>query len=177
MLCLLHGATFLSLKTSGDIRERARRLARLTVLPAGLVVLAYVFWTRSLASGGVLLNLTELATVVAVAAAAWLISGGHDGWAFCATAFAIAGTVASLFTELYPRVMVSSTGSAFDLTVHNTASGPYALKVMTVVALVLLPVVLCYQGWTYHVFRQRISSDRFPAAGGPAAAPTALPEG
>jgi cytochrome d ubiquinol oxidase subunit II len=177
VLCLLHGATFLSLKTSGDIRERARRLARLTVLPAGLVVLAYVFWTRSLASGGVLLNLAELATVVAVAAAAWLISSGHDGWAFCATAFAIAGTVASLFTELYPRVMVSSTGSAYDLTVHNTASGPYALKVMTVVALVLLPVVLCYQGWTYHVFRQRISSDRFPAAGGPAAAPTALPEG
>ncbi|MFF8538336.1 cytochrome d ubiquinol oxidase subunit II [Streptomyces sp. SAS_267] len=176
VLCLLHGATFVSLKTSGDIREHARRLARLTVLPAGLVVLAFVFWTRSLANGGILLNLAELATVLAVAAAAWLISGGHDGWAFGATAFAIAGTVASLFTELYPRVMVSSTGSAFDLTVHNTASGPYALKVMTVVVLVLLPVVLCYQGWTYHVFRQRISSDRFSAAGGPAAAPTVLPD-
>ncbi|MCT9010879.1 cytochrome d ubiquinol oxidase subunit II [Streptomyces rhizosphaerihabitans] len=176
VLCLLHGATFLSLKTSGDIREKARRLARLTVLPAGLVVLAYVFWTRSLAGGGILLNLAELAAVVAVAAAAWLISGGHDGWAFGATTLAIAATVTSLFTELYPRVMVSSTSSAYDLTVHNTASGPYALKVMTVVALVLLPVVLCYQGWTYHVFRQRISADQFPAPGQPAAASTALPD-
>jgi cytochrome d ubiquinol oxidase subunit II len=72
--------------------------------------------------------------------------------------------------------MVSSTSSAFDLTVQNTASGPYALKVMTVVALVLLPVVLCYQGWTYHVFRQRISSGPFPAPGQPAAAPTARPD-
>ncbi|MFF3615369.1 cytochrome d ubiquinol oxidase subunit II [Streptomyces sp. NPDC002580] len=176
VLCLLHGATFVSLKTSGDIRERGRRLARLTVLPASLVVLAFVFWTRSLAGGGILLNLAELATVLAVAAAAWLISSGHDGWAFGATTFTIAGTVVSLFTELYPRVMVSSTNSAFDLTVHNTASGPYALKVLTVVVLVLLPVVLCYQGWTYHVFRQRISSDHFRAPGQAAVPSTARPD-
>lgn len=116
--------------------------------------------TRSLASGGILLSLAEVATALAVAAAAWLISGGHDGRAFSAATPAIAGTVASLFTELHPRVMVSSTGSACDLTVHNAASGPCALQVMTVVALVLLPVVLCYQGWTYHVFRRPISSGR-----------------
>ncbi|MCX4993058.1 MULTISPECIES: cytochrome d ubiquinol oxidase subunit II [unclassified Streptomyces] len=175
-LCLLHGATFLALKTSGDIREKARRLARRIAVPAGLVVLAFVFWTRSLAGGGILLNLAELAAVLAVVAAAWLISGGHDGWAFGATTLAMAATVASLFAELFPRVMVSSTSGAFDLTVHNTASGPYALKVLTVVVLVLLPVVLCYQGWTYHVFRQRISADHFPTQGQPATPSTGRPD-
>lgn len=176
-LCLLHGATFLALKTSGEIRERAHRLARRAVLPVGLVVLAFVFWTRSLADQGILLNLLELAAVLAVAAATWAISSGHDGWAFGATTLAMAATVGSLFTELYPRVMVSSTSSAFDLTVDNTASGPYALKVMTVVALVLLPVVLIYQGWTYHVFRKRISADHFPAPGQASPGPlTARPE-
>ncbi|WP_328619685.1 cytochrome d ubiquinol oxidase subunit II [Streptomyces sp. NBC_00354] len=176
VLCLLHGATFLALKTSGEVRERAHRLARRSVLPVGLVVLAFVFWTRSLVERGILVNVVELAAVLAVAAAAWAISSSHDGWAFSATTLAMAATVASLFTELYPRVMVSSSNSAFDLTVQNTASGPYALKVMTVVALVMLPVVLVYQGWTYHVFRKRISADRFPTPGQPTAPSTARPE-
>ena len=63
--------------------------------------------------------------------------------------------------DLYPRVMVSSTNPAYSLTVHNSASTPYSLKVMTVIALVLLPIVLAYQGWTYYVFRRRISDQSF----------------
>ena len=53
--------------------------------------------------------------------------------------------------------MVSSTNPAYNLTVHNTASGGYSLKVMTVVVIILLPVVLAYQTWTYYVFRRRVS--------------------
>jgi cytochrome bd ubiquinol oxidase subunit II len=64
--------------------------------------------------------------------------------------------VTSIFVGLYPRVMVSTLGSATDLTVSNTTSSPYTLRVMTVTAVVLLPIVLAYQGWTYYVFRRRI---------------------
>ena len=80
----------------------------------------------------------------------------RDGQAFTATTITIAAVVAALFTDLYPRVMVSSLGAQFDLTISNTSSAPYALKVMTVVLAVLLPVVLLYQGWTYFVFRRRL---------------------
>jgi cytochrome d ubiquinol oxidase subunit II len=66
--------------------------------------------------------------------------------------------VAALFANLYPNVMVSSTTTANNLTVAGTASGNYALKVMTVVAGVMLPVVLIYQGWSYWVFRARVST-------------------
>jgi cytochrome bd ubiquinol oxidase subunit II len=69
--------------------------------------------------------------------------------------------VLSIFSELYPRLMVSSTNSIFNLTIHNSASPSYSLKVMTVVALVLLPVVLAYTAWTYYVFRRRISEQDF----------------
>ncbi len=77
--------------------------------------------------------------------------------AFTATAVAMASTVASLFASLYPEVLVSSTKASYSLTVANSASGDYALKVMTIVAAVMLPIVMLYQGYSYVVFRHRIS--------------------
>ncbi len=55
--------------------------------------------------------------------------------------------------------MVSSTSSAFDMTLSQSASSDYTLTVMTVVAVLLVPVVLAYQAWTYWVFRDRVSAD------------------
>jgi len=107
-----------------------------------------------------------------VIAAAFLAWDRREGWAFTATTIAMAVSILTLFVDLYPRVMVSSTNPAYDLTVRNTASPPYTLKVMTVVALVLLPVVLGYQAWTYYVFRRRITEQHFRPP--PVAAPAAV---
>ena len=81
----------------------------------------------------------------------------------------------SIFTGLYPYAMASTTRAPNNLTVHNTASGPYALKVMTVVVVVLLPVVLLYQAWTYYVFRRRVSRSEFEPASRPSAPPSPRP--
>jgi cytochrome bd ubiquinol oxidase subunit II len=168
LLCLLHGASFLGLKTTGEVRARASRLGGRVAPLTFLAVLGFAVWTHVTAGRGVLPNLMEIIAVIAVIGAVWLIRDGHEGWAFTATTIAMAATVLSLFVELYPNVMVSSTSRAFNLTVHNTAAGSYSLKVMTVVALVLLPVVLLYTGWTYHVFRQRVRTEDFARApGGP----------
>ena len=64
--------------------------------------------------------------------------------------------VATIFTSLYPRVMVASNDFANSLTVDDASSAHYTLKVMSVVALIVAPLVLLYQGWTYHVFRARV---------------------
>jgi len=162
LLCVLHGATFLALKTVDDMRDRARRIARRIAPLVGLVVLVFASWTHLEAGRGFFPNVIEVAAVLAVFAAAWLARDGQDGWAFTATTVAVVGSVVSIFVDLYPRVMVSSNGSATDLTVSNTASGSYSLKVMTVVLALLLPVVLAYQGWTYYVFRRRVT--RAPVA-------------
>ena len=73
----------------------------------------------------------------------------------------MAATVLSIFTELYPNVMISSTSPANNLTINNTASGSYSLKLMTVVVVIFLPLVLAYTAWTYYVFRQRVSPGDF----------------
>ncbi len=65
----------------------------------------------------------------------------------------------TLFMGLYPRVLVSSLNPEWSLTVYNASSSPYTLKVMTIIALIFVPIVLVYQGWTYYVFRQRITKE------------------
>src|SRR5213075_958271 len=108
-------------------------------------------------------------------AAVWLVYDHRDGWAFAATTVTIASCIVAIFTGLYPNVMVSSTNAANNLTVHNTASGAYSLKVMTVVVIIFLPLVLAYQTWTYYVFRRRVSRQEFqpPASSAP---PSSVPE-
>ena len=76
------------------------------------------------------------------------------------------GFVATIFTGLYPRVLVSSPDFANSLTITNAAAGHYALVVITVVAAIFTPLVLLYQGWTYYVFRKRLEGE-------PVAAPLA----
>jgi cytochrome bd-type quinol oxidase subunit 2 len=158
LLCLLHGATFLSLKTTGDVRARSERLARRIAPGAAIIVLAYFVWTQVTINEGVIPGVIPLSAVLAVLGVVWLIREGRQGWAFAMTTFAIACAVLSIFIDLYPRVMVSSTDASYSLTVQNASSSPYALKVLTVVAVVFLPLVLVYQTWTYFVFRRRVQS-------------------
>jgi cytochrome d ubiquinol oxidase subunit II len=164
VLCVVHGATFIALKTSGDLSARAARLARVTALPAAVVLLCFVIWTHAIAGKGVLPNPVEIAGVLAMLAAAWVIGDERQGWGFAATTVAVALTILSIFSELYPRVMVSSTSPAYNLTIHNTASAAYSLKVMAIVVAIFLPVVLAYTAWSYYVFRRRLSVKDFQAS-------------
>ena len=175
LICLLHGATFLCLKTTGDMRERSWRLARRVAPVTGAAVVAFVIWTHVTSSTTFFLNPIELLAVLAAIAAVWLVYDHREGFAFAATTVTIASCILSIFVGLYPNVMVSSTNAAYNLTVHNTASGAYPLKVMTVVVIVFLPLVLAYQTWTYYVFRRRISRQEFeppPQPGTPAGVAT-----
>ena len=94
---------------------------------------------------------------------------GREGLAFLGTGITMASAVVVLFGSLYPNVMPSTTSAAFNLTVHNASSTPYTLRVMTWVALIFTPIVLCYQAWTYWVFRKRIGTDNLPTVAGPGA--------
>jgi cytochrome bd ubiquinol oxidase subunit II len=164
-ICLLHGAIYIGMKTTGEVRFRADRFARRIAPVTAAFVLAFIGWTHVTASRGGFLNPVELLAALAILAA-WALAGDRrEGWAFTATTITIALCIISLFVDLYPDVMVSSTNRAFSLTAHNSASPPYSLKVMTFVALIFLPVVLLYQGWTYYVFRRRITGDTYRPAG------------
>jgi len=165
LLCALHGATFLCLKTTGDMRERSWQLARRVAPFTCAFVIGFVIWTHVTAGKAFWLNVIELLAILAILAAVWLVWDHHEGFAFAATTVTIASCIITIFADLYPNVMVSSTSPAYNLTVHNTASGGYSLKVMTVVVIILLPVVLAYQTWTYYVFRRRVSKQEFQPPG------------
>ncbi len=157
-LCLLHGATFLALKSTDAVRARARALARPLGWAAVGLVVGFVVWTRVVVGHTQVPGPVEVLAVIAVAFAARLARSEHEGWAFAASATAIAATVGSIFVDLYPSVMVSSTSAAYSLSVNNSASGHYALVVMTVVVVLFLPLVLAYQGWSFYVFRARVQA-------------------
>jgi cytochrome d ubiquinol oxidase subunit II len=161
LLFAFHGATFLTLRTLGDLHRRAGDAARRLALPATVAGAALLFWTVAVATDrndkGLWPPLgPALVGVAALVLAAVFAFRGRSGWSFAATALATVATVATLFTSLYPRVMVSSPVFENSLTVDGAKASHYALTVMTVVALILTPVVLLYQGWTYYVFRQRV---------------------
>jgi cytochrome d ubiquinol oxidase subunit II len=167
-LFTMHGAVFLSLKTTDDLRDRSRRAGLILAVPTIVLEFAFLGWTylyaRDIGDNGLVPGPVPIAAILAVAAAGWLLREKMDGWAFVATALSIVLIVATTFLYLYPRVMISSLGKWNDLTIWNTSSTHRTLGVMTIVALVFTPVVLVYQGWTYHVFRKRIGRKDVEAA-------------
>ena len=161
--CLVHAAAFLGLKSDGVVRERSgvwfRRWTPLALLPIVVWVLAVQLRTGS--------PLTWVLVLVAVAAVLWGMSSGRagrEGRAFAGVALFLVAGAASIFAAVYPVVLPSSINPAFDLTVDNASSGAYTLMVMTWVTAFGLPLVLAYQGWTYWVFRRRVSERHIPAA-------------
>jgi cytochrome d ubiquinol oxidase subunit II len=170
LVFVFHGAGYLTLRTTGDLCKRARRAARTLAIPAVAVGAGYLIWTVVVAVDRNDRNVFPPVLPAAIAIAAFLLAGllvyaGRNGLAFALSAVGTFSLVATLFTSLYPRVMVSSPDFGNSLSVQNAASAHYTLAVMTVVALVILPIVLLYQGWTYYVFRARVTGEevRSPA--------------
>jgi cytochrome d ubiquinol oxidase subunit II len=170
LLFALHGSVFLCLKTTEGLKERAERTAKVLAPAATVALLGFLAWTyvnaRNAHDVGIVPPFVPILAVAAVAAVGWLLRERMEGWAFIANAVAMIGLVATIFLNLYPRVMVSSISPAFNLTIGNSASAPYTLKVMTVVALIFTPLVLVYQGWSYWVFRARVRRPGDPAVPG-----------
>lgn len=154
---LVHGAVFLALKTDGVVRHRARRFA-LAFAPVGLAPLLTLTVVAQLRSDA---EWTWLAVFVVLVAAvgAWLrLEAGREGQAFGLLGVTLAAALLSLFGALYPNVLPSTVDPAYSLSIMDTASSPYTLKVMTWVAAFGAPAVLVYQGWTYWVFRKRVTA-------------------
>lgn len=159
LVFILHGALYLNLKTTGEMAKRAAQTAQkaaLVAIPvvllfAGLTYLQTDLFTKlgagiTLLASGVVLILTNV-----------LIRFRKWGWAFLANGVTILLFTVALFWGLFPRVMISSLNPAWSLTIYNASSSPYTLKIMTMIALTMVPIVLLYQGWSYWVFHKRVT--------------------
>ena len=163
LLFFTHGVVFVSLKTAGDIRGRARRLATRSGAATIVAAVSFLAWT-TLAYGSF-----STGVLAACAAVALLVSfvanlRGAEGWAFTFMAATIGLAVLALFASLFPDVMPASNNPANSLTIENASSTPYTLSVMSWTALVAMPVILLYQGWSYWIFRKRVTRGHIDAA-------------
>lgn len=163
-LFVLHGAVFLSLKTDGPVRHRARTLAVRAAVPVLVLLAGFLGWTL-FQRESTWTVWVALATVAALALAAAAVHRGREGWAFTATAATVAGLAVVIFGSLFPQLLVSTTDPALSLNIRNAASAPYTLGVMSWVAVVFLPLVIGYQSWSYWIFRQRLVGERVEPAG------------
>jgi cytochrome d ubiquinol oxidase subunit II len=160
----LHGAAFLSLKTDGDIMERAQRAAMRLWIPALALLflfaaMGYIVTDVFSSQLGVNPGPIPIGALVALLAAGWFLRTGRYGWGFILTGLTIILSVTTIFEALYPRVMVSSLNPDWSLTIYNASSSAYTLRVMTIIAVIFVPVVLIYQGWSYWIFRQRVGHE------------------
>ncbi len=161
LLFVTHGAMFVSLKTDGPIRTRARSLAVVTGLGAAVAAVAFLAWTQG-QTGTVASAILFVAAALCLVGGLVAVRGGREGWGFIGTFATIALAVAGLFVALFPDVMPTTLAGGTGLTTTTAAATDYTLKIMTVVAVVFTPVVLAYQAWSYWVFRKRLSVHHIP---------------
>ena len=156
-----HGLMFIALKTEGDIKERAVKLGMKVGIATTLLAATFLVWT-------LIAHFSVLGFILSALAAVSLIAGlvanyfNREGIAFSLLVVTIVTAVGSLFAALFPNVFPSTTNAAFSLTIENASSSQYTLTVMTWVAAFMIPLVMLYQGWTYWVFRKRISRKSIP---------------
>lgn len=161
-LFFTHGLVFITLKTEGEIKDRARALATKVGIITTVLAAVFLVWTLIAHFSVLGFILTALAALSLIAA----LVANHfkrEGISFSLLVFTIITAVGSLFAALFPNVLPSSTDPAFSLTIENASSSQYTLTVMSWVAVVMIPLVLLYQGWTYWVFRKRVSRKSIPA--------------
>ncbi|PWI58079.1 cytochrome d ubiquinol oxidase subunit II [Sulfoacidibacillus thermotolerans] len=160
LMCLLHGALFLTLRFHGELQERARNAAKRIGIWTTLTMFFFVIYsyyeTDIFQKVGLDPGSLPVFAGMSILSVPFLIFTKHDGWAFLFSSSTIAFSVATVFFDLFPRVMISSLNPAWDLTIYNAAGSHYSLTIMSIVAVTILPIVILYQAWTYWVFRHRL---------------------
>ncbi len=163
-LFLVHGGSFLGIKLEGDLKDRAKELSGKIWIVT--VVLAVIFLVWTFFATDILNNpgydglIPAILAAVSLLAYGWFFRQGREGLTFIFGGLAIILATVMVFSGLYPRLMISTLDPAYSLDIYNAASSPYTLRIMTIVAAIFVPIVLAYQGWTYWIFRKRLSPDK-----------------
>jgi cytochrome d ubiquinol oxidase subunit II len=165
LLFLVHGALWLSLKIEGDLSSRASALAGkiwyilLAVAVAFLVSTNFATNLYANYFQNILWLAVPLIAVLSMVAIKIFLSKRQVTGAFFASCVTILMVTFTGVVGLYPNLIPSSIDPAYSLTIFNSSSSPYTLKIMTVVALVFVPVAIAYQIWLYRIFRHKVTAE------------------
>lgn len=161
LLSYLHGLMFISLKTTDSLRERAREQAKKIYYACGAIIVLFVsltaLYTPAFSEKGLYIIPMFSAVILLYLLLLPLLKQKRERLSFTMTGLIMILVTASFFVTLFPNVLISSLDSANNITIYAAASGDYSLKVMTVVALTMVPIVLVYTIWSYYIFRKRVT--------------------
>jgi cytochrome bd ubiquinol oxidase subunit II len=163
LLFLVHGALWISLKTEGDLSSRASALAGkiwFALLAVAVSFLVYTAFATKLYANYLNMPVWFLFPALAVLSLLGIKILGSQGkslGAFYSSCLTILMVTFTGIIGLFPNLIPSSLDTAYSLTIYNSSSSIYTLKIMTVVALVFVPIVIAYQIWHYRVFRGKLS--------------------
>ena len=160
---IIHGASFLGIKLEGEMKDEVKKLAgKIWIV---VVVLAVLFLVWTYFATDILNNpgfdglIPAILAAVALLAYGWFQRQGKEGLTFICGGLVIILATVMVFSGLFPRLMISTLDPAYNLTIYNASSSDYTLRVITIVAGIFIPVILVYQGWTYWIFRKRLSPE------------------
>jgi len=162
-LFIIHGASFLGIKLDGEIKQKAKDMGGKVWIAAVVLAVTFLIWTYL--ATDILNNpgydglIPAILAAVSLLAYGWFLQKGKEGWTFVFGALVIVLATVMVFSGLFPRLMISTIDPDNSLTIYNASSSPYTLKVISIVTAIFMPVVLAYQGWTYWIFRKRLSPD------------------
>ena len=162
-LFLVHGASFLGIKLEGDLKDRVKKLSGKIWIAVVILTVIFLVWTYF--ATDILNNpgfdglIPAILAAVALLAYGWFLRQGKEGLTFICGGLVIILATVMVFSGPFPNLMVSTLDPAYNLTIYNASSSPYTLKVITIVAAIFMPLILAYQGWTYWIFRKRLSPD------------------
>ncbi|ARK20545.1 cytochrome d ubiquinol oxidase subunit II [Sporosarcina sp. P26b] len=164
LLSYLHGLLFIGLKTVDELRERANTAARKVYALTGVFLVLFIIFTyldtdAFTDHGAILIPLYSLA-VILYGLLFFFLKTKREGLSFTMTGLVLIIVMANFFIALFPNVMISSMDPAFNMSIAEAASGEYSLKIMTIVAFTMVPIVLAYTIWSYYVFRKRLTGDK-----------------
>ncbi len=162
----LHGAIFLSLRTTDELKVRVEKTAKMMWIPVGVILLTFALLgyrqTILFDEFGIIPGTLPMIAIVSFVAVIVFMNINRYGYAFAATGATIVFGSLVVFQGMFPLVMPSSLDPDFHLTIYNASSSDLTLTIMSVLAIIFVPIILAYQGWSYWVFRERVTRDAIP---------------
>jgi cytochrome bd ubiquinol oxidase subunit II len=161
LLFLVHGALWIEIKTSGDISDRAGALAKklwLFLLLVAVAFLVYTYFATKLYTNYLQtlpLLIVPLLAVASLLGIRFFAATGAYLKAFYSSCLTIVLVTFTGVIGLFPNLIPSSIDPSYSLTAYNSSSSVYTLEIMTVVALIFVPIVIAYQIWVYSIFRHK----------------------
>jgi len=164
LLFLVHGSLWLSIKTKGDVKTRSEQLAGKMWYVLAIVAVCFLIYTSfatDLYNNFIIMPLWFIIPILAVTSLLSIkIFAGKKLFvaAFYSSCILIVMVTFTGIVGLYPNLIPSNIDAQYSLTIFNSSSSPYTLKIMTIVAMIFVPIVIAYQIWIYRIFRHKLST-------------------